>query len=54
MDTVNIIFRIELDNMGINRRFEAYNNKSEAIFDDTTARFLRRMRELIRLIKFTV
>ena len=39
MDTANIIFRIELDNMGINRCFKAYNNKNEAIFDDTTARF---------------
>jgi len=54
MDTLNIIFRIELDNMGISRCFEVYNIKNEAIFDDTTARFLRRMRELIRLIKFTV
>jgi len=37
MNTNNIISQIELNKAVINRYFEAYNNKNEAIFDEIIA-----------------
>lgn len=38
MSTNNIMAQVELNKAVINRYFEAYNNKNEAIFDEIIAR----------------